>query len=244
MKLAIVIPTFNERENIAELCENILTLPLRSDMEVKLIIVDDNSPDGTGAIADALAAKYPSRVDAFHRLQERGRASAGIAGFRRALADPDVTHVIEMDADFSHHPSDIPKLVEAEPTADVIIGSRYVKGGIAINCAAVNRALSITINLVNFLLLGVHVLDSSGGFKLYRRKVIETIRLDRYVSTAYSVGVETLLKCKNHGFRLKEVPITFRNRERGKSKMNTEVLLEYPRTILRLKWMDLQGKVV
>jgi dolichol-phosphate mannosyltransferase len=243
VKLAIVIPTFNERDNIAELSDDILALRLPSAVTIKLIIVDDNSPDGTGALADALAAKYPGRVDALHRLQERGRASAGIAGFRRALADPEVSHVIEMDADFSHHPSDIPRLIDAEPLADVIIGSRYTKGGVAINCAALNRSLSIAINIVNYLLLGIRVRDSSGGFKLYRRKVLETIRLDEYVSTAYSVGVETLLKCKNRGFQLKEVPITFRNRERGKSKMDGEVIREYPRTIARLKWMDLQGKV-
>jgi len=243
VKLAIVIPTFNERDNISELVEMILALPMQRDTALKLIIVDDNSPDGTGAVAEALATKYPTQVDVLRRLTERGRASAGIAGFKRALADPDVTHIAEMDADFSHHPSDIPALIAAEPRGDVIIGSRYVKGGVAINCPAINRSLSIAINVVNHIVLGVRVRDSSGGFKMYRRKVLETISLDQYVSTAYSVGVETLLKCKKHGFRLVEVPITFRNRERGMSKMDGKVIREYPRTILRLKLMDFQGRV-
>jgi len=176
-------------------------------------------------------------VHVLHRLQERGRASAGIAGFKAALADPAVELIVEMDADFSHDPRDIPRLVAAAGEADVVVGSRYVPGGRQVNCTPRNMLFSRIINVVNHLALGVRVRDASGGYKCYRRIVLETIDLDHFLARAYSVGVETLLKCQAHGFSFKEIPITFVNRRFGKSKADLHVLVEYPFSVVRL-WLQ------
>lgn len=237
-KIWVMVPTYNERDNLAPLVAQILAQPLDAD----IIIVDDNSPDGTGRIADELAAG-DARVHVLHRLSERGRASAGIAGFKAALAHSDVDLIVEMDADFSHDPRDLPRLVQAAAEADVAIGSRYVPGGRQVNCALRNVLFSRVINVVNRVVLGVRVRDASGGYKCYRRHVLETIDLDHYIARAYSVGVETLLKCQAHGFTFKEIPITFVNRRLGQSKADLHVLVEYPLSVLRLWLRAMQGKV-
>ncbi|HEY7160502.1 MAG TPA: polyprenol monophosphomannose synthase, partial [Acidobacteriota bacterium] len=212
-KVIIVVPTFNERENIETLINQILKQPLN----VELIVVDDNSPDGTGEILDKLAAA-DQRIHVLHRKNERGRASAGLAGFKKALTYPDAEFIVEMDADFSHNPDDLPALVEAAKNADVAIGSRYVPGGGQKNCLRRNILFSRIINWVNRHLLKVRAKDASGGFKCYRRKVLETINLNNYLAREFSVGVETLMKCQKHGFTFQEIPITFVNRRAGRSK--------------------------
>lgn len=229
----VMIPTYNERENLPDLVSQIMALPVK----VEILIVDDNSPDGTGTLADCFSAQ-DSSVHVLHRYTEKGRASAGLAGFKSALTYPGIDRVIEMDADFSHDPQDIPRLVARADHYDIVIGSRYVPGGQALNCTTRNVLQSRLINFINRKLFGLQVHDTSGGYKCYRRCVLETINLNNYVSTEFSVGLETLLKCKNHGFSMSEIPIVFRNRTRGKSKANLHVLLEYPRTLLRLKWQD------
>lgn len=234
----IVVPTYNERENLPRMAQRLLSLPVGVD----LLVVDDNSPDGTGQIADALA-RSDGRVHVLHRLREKGRASAGIAGFKAALARADVELIVEMDADFSHDPQDLPRLVQATGEADVAIGSRYVPGGRQVNCLPRNNLFSRIINLVNRYLLGLRVRDASGGYKCYRRKVLETINLDDYLAREYSVGVETLLKCQSHGFTFKEIPITFVNRRLGKSKANLRVLVEYPISVVRLWLALLRGQI-
>lgn len=234
----VMIPTYNERENLEALVRQILALPLRAE----ILIVDDNSPDGTGALADALA-EQDARVHVLHRYTEKGRAAAGLAGFQKALACPQTALVIEMDADFSHDPQDIPRLVEKADDYDLVIGSRYVPGGQAINCTPRNVLQSRIINFVNRALFGLQVHDTSGGYKCYRRRVLESINLKNYVSAEFSVGLETLVKCKNQGFSMIEIPIVFRNRTRGKSKANWHVLLEYPRTLIRLKLQDMKSPI-
>ncbi|MGB8646068.1 MAG: polyprenol monophosphomannose synthase [Anaerolineae bacterium] len=234
----VMIPTYNEQENLELLVQQILALPL----QVQITIVDDDSPDGTGELADRLAEQDP-RVHVCHRRGVRGRASAGIAGFKAALQNPDINLIVEMDADFSHDPADLPRLVEKAAQYDVVIGSRYIPGGQAINCTLKNVAFSRIINFVNRMLFGLPVHDSSGGYKCYRRRVLETINLDNYLSREYSVGIETLIKCKSHGFSLAEVPIVFRNRTRGKSKANFHVLVEYPLTLILLEFKSLQGQI-
>jgi dolichol-phosphate mannosyltransferase len=233
-----MVPTYNERENIDRLVVEVLQQPV----DIEIIIVDDNSPDGTGQLVDALVARDP-RVHVLHRLTERGRASAGVAGFKAALANPAVDLIIEMDADFSHDPKDIPRLVEAAGAADVGVGSRYVPGGKQVNCTPRNVLFSRIINVVNHVVLGVPVRDASGGYKCYRRRVLETIDLDHYIARAYSVGVETLLKCMAHGFTFKEIPITFVNRRLGKSKADWHVLVEYPQSIGKLWLRKTQGRI-
>ncbi len=234
----VMIPTYNERENIDLLTRQILDLPL----SLELTIVDDSSPDGTGEFVDKLAEKDP-RVHPVHRKGVRGRASAGIAGFKAALENPETDLIIEMDADFSHDPTDIPRLVEKAAQYNLVIGSRYVSGGQAINCTARNVAFSRIINQVNRLFFRLPIHDTSGGYKCYQRRVLETINLDNYLSREYAVGIETLVKCKNHGFSMIEIPITFRNRTRGKSKANFHVLIEYPLTLLQLWFRNLQGQI-
>lgn len=234
----VMIPTFNERENLEKLVTQILALPLR----LCLTIVDDNSPDGTGEIADQLAAR-DARVRILHRLGARGRASAGIAGFKAALECAEADLVVEMDADFSHDPQDIVRLVEKAKDYDVVIGSRYVEGGAALNCTPRNVMFSRIINGANRALFRLPVRDSSGGFKCYRRRVLETINLNNYTATQFSVGLETLVKCRNNGFSMVEIPIIFRNRESGRSKVNIYVLTEYPLTLFRLSLKSLQGEV-
>lgn len=237
-KVIVVVPTFNERENI----EALLTQILKQPLNLELIVVDDNSPDGTGEILDKLAAA-DQRIHVLHRTNERGRASAGIAGFKEALTHSDAEFIIEMDADFSHNPDDLPALVNAVKNADVAIGSRYVTGGGQKNCLPRNILFSRIINWVNRNLLGVHAKDASGGFKCYRRKVLETIHLDNYLAREFSVGVETLMKCQKYGFTFQEIPIIFVNRSAGRSKANLKVLIEYPVSVLKLWLRSLQGKI-
>lgn len=234
----VMVPTYNERDNIEALLAQVLAQPVNAE----IVVVDDNSPDGTGALVDAFAAREP-RIHPLHRRTERGRASAGIAGFKYALARPEIDLIIEMDADFSHDPQHIPALVAAAAEADVAIGSRYVPGGRQVNCTPRNILFSRIINVVNWFVLGVHVHDASGGYKCYRRTVLETIDLDHFIARAYSVGVETLLKCQKHGFTFKEIPITFVNRRLGQSKANFKVLVEYPTSVVKLWWRNLLGQV-
>lgn len=234
-RVMVVVPTYNERENLPELVGIITSLPI----DVQVVVVDDNSPDGTGELADQLA-QADARVKVLHRLTERGRASAGLAGFKYALADPGVDLIVEMDADFSHDPCDIPRLAQACAEYDIAIGSRYVPGGQQINCTPRNILFSRIINRVNRAAFGLKVKDASGGYKCYRRRVLETIRLDNYIATEFSVGLETLVKCKNNGFTMVELPIVFRNRTRGRSKVNWHILTEYPQTLLRLQLAGLR----
>jgi dolichol-phosphate mannosyltransferase len=237
-KVIVVVPTFNERENIEILVPQILKQPLN----IELIVVDDNSPDGTGQILDKLAAENP-RIHVLHRRNERGRASAGLAGFKKALTYPDAEFIVEMDADFSHNPDDLPALVAAAKNADVAIGSRYVPGGGQKNCLPRNILFSRIINWVNRNVLKVQAKDASGGFKCYRRKVLETIHLNNYVAREFSVGVETLMKCQKYNFTFQEIPIIFVNRRAGRSKANFNVLLEYPISVMKLWLRSLQGKI-
>jgi dolichol-phosphate mannosyltransferase len=230
-KVIVVVPTFNERENIEALIQQILNQPLN----IEVIVVDDNSPDGTGEILDKLAAA-DQRIHVLHRTNEHGRASAGLAGFKNALAQSDAEFVVEMDADFSHDPDDLPALVRAAQNADVAIGSRYVPGGGQKNCLPHNILFSRIINWVNRHVLKVHAKDASGGFKCYRRKVLETINLNNYSAREFSVGVETLLKCQKYNFTFQEIPIIFVNRRAGRSKANLNVLVEYPIAVMKL-WL-------
>ena len=234
MTVAIMVPTYNEKENIEHLADEILKYD-----DTIIIIVDDDSPDGTGEIIDKLAEKYKGRIYPIHR-NEKGRGSAGIAGFKYALT-MDVECIMEMDADFSHAPADIPRFIEAIKKYDVVIGSRYVDGGKSINCRFKNIILSRLSNIYNKIILGLNIRDSSGGYKCYRKNVLEAINLDNYLSKGYCVGPETLFKIKQKGFVMKEMPITFRNREIGTSKANLKVILEYPIIVLLIKIKSLAG---
>jgi dolichol-phosphate mannosyltransferase len=217
----LVIPTYNEAATLAELASAALAeLPEPH----RLLIVDDASPDGTGAIADRLAEANPD-VEVLHRPRKEGIGPAYITGFKRALeSGADV--VVQMDADFSHDPADLPRLLEALRGADLALGSRYVDGGGVTDWGALRRAISRAGGSYARLLLGVPVNDLTGGFKAFRREVLESIDLDSVDAIGYAFQVETTYRAIQAGFRVVEVPITFRDRRIGHSKMSGGIVLE------------------
>jgi dolichol-phosphate mannosyltransferase len=190
----------------------------------RILVIDDNSPDGTGEIADRLAAER-REVDVLHRPHKEGLGPAYLAGFARAL-ELGADLVLEMDCDFSHDPADVPRLVGAADDADLVLGSRYVPGGGVRNWGVVRRLISRGGSLYAQVLLGVHVRDLTGGFKCYRRVVLETIDLDAIESKGYAFQIETTYRALRAGFRVIEVPIVFSDREAGGSKMSKAIVLE------------------
>lgn len=230
MKTTVIVPTYNERENIARLVQQLLALPVA----VNVIVVDDGSPDGTGAIADALVAAQPSRVEVIHRQGKLGLGTAYIAGFRRAL-EGDSALICTMDADFSHPPAAIPSLVEkATDGYDLVIGSRYVPGGRTIGCTWPRIALSWGANAFAHLLLGLRAHDTTAGFRCYRRAVLEAIPLEQIRSNGYSFLIEMLYYVQRQGWKVGEIPITFENRREGVSKVSRAEITRALSTVLRL----------
>lgn len=235
--IVVVLPTFNEVENIAQLVPQLLALP----NELRVLVVDDHSPDGTGALADQLAAAQPERVGVIHRAGKLGLGTAYVAGFRRALAEG-AGAVLTMDADFSHHPSHIPEMVTRLAEADLVIGSRYVRGGRAVDSPAMRRALSRGANAVAHLALNLHARDVTAGFRLYRRAVIESLPLDRIFSSGYSFLIELLYLVERRGWRVAEVPIQFRDRTMGQSKISRTEVYRALYTVARLSYRRLRGR--
>ncbi len=190
-----------------------------------MLVIDDNSPDGTGEAADRLAAELDF-VDVLHRERREGLGPAYVAGFRRAL-DDGAELVLELDCDFSHDPADVPRLIaKAESGADVVLGSRYVPGGSVANWGIVRRAISRGAALYTALFLHMGVRDPTGGFKCYRRRVLETIDLEAIGSHGYAFQIETTYRAKRAGFSVVELPIRFADRERGSSKMSRAIVIE------------------
>ena len=225
---AIIIPTYDEQENIVLLVEKIVDLGLDS----RVIIVDDNSPDGTGQLADELAVQNPG-VGVIHRAGKLGLGTAHIAGMKAAL-DGGMETILTMDADFSHHPRYIPDLLAALERFDVVIGSRYVPGGGTRYCTAPRKALSHGANLFARTVLSLGAGDATAGFRGYRRKVLESIALDEIVSNGYSFLIEMLYRCQRQGWSVGEVPIIFENRQRGSSKISKTEILRAMQTVVRL----------
>ncbi len=229
-QITVIVPTYNERENLERLARQILSLPVAP----KLLIVDDNSPDGTGAIADALASEFPRRVEVLHRAGKLGLGSAYIAGFRQALAAQS-DYIITMDADFSHPPQAIPALVaKAEQGFDLVIGSRYVRGGRIEGWPWPRYVLSWGANAFAHLLLGLHAHDATGGFRCYRREVLEAVPLDAIFSNGYSFLIEMLCYVQAGNWRVGEVPITFTNRREGRSKVSSDEIVKALYTVGKL----------
>jgi dolichol-phosphate mannosyltransferase len=217
----LVLPTYDEAENVdAIVAAALAKLPAGA----RLLIVDDNSPDGTGAIADRLAERE-ERVEVLHRPRKEGLGPAYIAGFRRALAGG-AGLVLEMDADFSHDPAYLPRLLDAAERADLVIGSRYVPGGGVGDWGPARRAISRGGSAYSRLVLGVEVRDLTGGFKCFRREVLEAIDLDTVGSRGYAFQVELTYRAIQTGFTVVEVPIVFRDRRVGSSKMDRSIVLE------------------
>jgi dolichol-phosphate mannosyltransferase len=218
-KAVVCLPTYNELENLEPM------LRALGDKDVRVLVIDDNSPDGTGELADRLAQEL-DYVDVLHRERKEGLGPAYLAGFRRALSG-DAELVLEMDCDFSHDPNDVPRLLAAvERGADLALGSRYVPGGGVRNWGLVRRLISEGGSLYARVLLGVKVRDLTGGFKCYRRAVLEAIDLDAVASKGYAFQIETTYRALRAGFDVVEVPITFADREVGGSKMSKAIVAE------------------
>jgi dolichol-phosphate mannosyltransferase len=219
VRAVVVLPTYNEAGNLERIVRAILA---RADVEV--LVVDDNSPDGTGAIADRLAAEFGA-VEVLHRKRKEGLGPAYLAGFERALANG-ADLIVEMDADFSHDPDDLPRLLAAAEGADLVLGSRYVRGGGVVDWGLFRRALSRGGSLYARLILGVAVRDLTGGFKCFRRQVLEAIAPGDVRAGGYAFQIELTYRAIRAGFRVIEVPIVFRDRAVGRSKMTAGIALE------------------
>jgi dolichol-phosphate mannosyltransferase len=221
VRATVCLPTYNERANLEPMLRALREVLHEGD---RVLVIDDGSPDGTGEIADRLAAEL-GFVDVLHRERKEGLGPAYLAGFGRALADG-AELVLEMDCDFSHDPRDVPRLIEAAADADLVLGSRYVAGGGVVNWGLVRRAISAGGSLYARLLLGVGVRDLTGGFKCYRREVLERIDLDAISAKGYAFQIETTYRALRAGFRVREIPIRFVDREVGGSKMSRRIVLE------------------
>lgn len=228
MPPAVVIPTYNEKENIERLVGEILALPL----DARVIVVDDNSPDGTGALLNTLASQE-SRVIPIHRAGKLGLGTAHITGMRRAL-DLGFEPVITMDADFSHDPRYVTQLIGALRQFDVVIGSRYARGGGMRDRDARLRFVSWGANLFARTMLGLQARDCTAGFRAYHRAVLESIDLDLVFSNGYSFLIEMLFLCQSHGWRVGEAPIVYQDRRAGKSKISRSEIYKATYTVMRL----------
>jgi dolichol-phosphate mannosyltransferase len=224
VRLAICLPTYNERENLETMVRKLGEVFAANALDGTVLVIDDGSPDGTGALADELAAKL-DWVAVLHRERKEGLGPAYLAGFRRVLGEG-AELVMEMDCDFSHDPADVPRLVAATGEADVAVGSRYVEGGGVGNWGLVRRAVSRFGCLYAQAILGLRVRDSTSGFKCYRRAVLETIDLDGIHSKGYAFQIETVYRALRRGFMVVEVPIRFTDREEGSSKMSRAIVAE------------------
>jgi len=234
----VIVPTYNERANIEKLIEIVLA----QDPRVDVLVVDDGSPDGTGAIVDAIRERE-SRVNVLHRPGKMGLGTAYLAGFRWAL-DAGYAYVFEMDADFSHDPGHIPAFLEAIEGADLVLGSRYRDGKVTVVNWPISRLmLSYSANMYARGVTGLQLWDSTGGFKCFRREVLEAIDLSAVRSNGYAFQIEMSFRAWKRGFRIIEIPIVFTDRSEGESKMSKRIVREAVWMVWRLRWWAITGKV-
>lgn len=234
----VVIPTYNERGNI----ERIIAAVLAQDARLEVLVVDDGSPDGTGEIVDSIAGSNP-KVHAIHRAGKLGLGTAYLAGFKWAL-EQNYDFVFEMDADFSHDPVHLPQFLEAIRNADLVLGSRYRKGKVTVvNWPMSRLMLSYAANLYARVVTGLPLDDCTGGFKCFRRSVLEAIDLDSVRSNGYAFQIEMSFRAWQNGFRIVEIPIVFVDRTEGESKMSKKIIREAVWMVWRLRWWSLTGRV-
>ena len=238
-RAVLCLPTYNERENLEPMVQALAEV-LDTSRD-RVLVIDDASPDGTGEIADRLAAELPW-VDVLHREGKEGIGPAYIAGFRRALADG-AELVLEMDCDFSHDPADVPRLIEAAGEADLVLGSRYAPGGGTANWGLLRRFVSRGGCLYAQVVLGVRVRDLTGGFKCFRRAALEAIDLDALSAHGYAFQIEATYRVLRAGLRVKEIPIRFVERRAGSSKMTGSIFVEAVWKVPLLRLRGLAGKL-
>jgi dolichol-phosphate mannosyltransferase len=226
----VIIPTYNERDNLEPISKAVLA----ADQRVDILVVDDNSPDGTGDLADQLAKAEP-RIRVLHRATKQGLGRASLHANRWALENG-YQFVMEMDADFSHDPKYLPRFLdEAEAGADLVLGSRYVEGGGTVNWGPGRRFISKGGSLYARSILGVDIRDLTGGFKCFRRNVLESLSLDAVKSTGYAFQIELTYRALKAGFKVKEIPIVFEDRRVGQSKMSRKIFLEALTMVWKLR---------
>jgi dolichol-phosphate mannosyltransferase len=224
----VVVPTYNERENLPVLVEGLMR-----HENVRVLVVDDQSPDGTGTVADALARTFPGRVDVLHRTSRRGFGRSCVDGMTQAVHEP-VDVVCQMDADLSHDPADLPRIIAASAHADVVIGSRYIAGGRILNWPLRRRILSRFANSYIRLVTRLTARDCTSGYRCWRRETLASVPFDHIFSDGYSFLIEMLFRAEQRGVRVAEVPITFVERLKGQSKLSMAVLVESVITPWRL----------
>ncbi len=242
MKITVVIPTYNEIENLPLIISALLELPLP---DLKILVVDDDSPDGTGKLADELVEQYPSRISVLHRKGKLGLGTAYIQGFEKAIADG-AEYIVQMDADFSHAPEKIVEFADVIDQYDVVIGSRYVRGGeLDEHWPFWRKALSWFGNYYARLILNASVLDVTGGFRFWKRDSLLALPLDRVRSNGYAFQIETLYIAHRLGYQIKEVPIYFAERDSGDSKMSLKIQIEAAYRVWQMRnaYQDLQPVV-
>lgn len=234
----VIVPTYNELENVSRLIDAVLAQDPRLDM----LIVDDGSPDGTGALVDSIAAENP-RVHVLHRAKKMGLGTAYIAGFKWSL-ERHYAYTFEMDADFSHDPAHLPEFMRTIETADLVLGSRYRHGRVTVVNWPIKRLLlSYFANIYARIVTGLPLFDSTGGFKVYRRAVLEAINLDRVRSNGYAFQIEMSFRTWKKNFRIVEIPIIFVDRTEGTSKMSNKIVREAVWMVWRLRFWAITGRL-
>jgi dolichol-phosphate mannosyltransferase len=241
VRLVVCLPTYDERQNLEPMARAIGDVFAAAAIDGRVLVIDDGSPDGTGKLADRLAAGLDF-LDVLHRARKEGLGPAYVAGFRRAL-DAGAELVASMDCDFSHDPADLPRLVAAAGRAGIGLGSRYVPGGDTKNWSALRRAVSRGGSLYARAILGLPVRDPTSGFKVYRREVLAAIDPERIDSRGYAFQVETVFRALRAGFEVEEVPILFTDREEGGSKMGPGIVLEAVVRVPQLRLAAVRGRL-
>jgi dolichol-phosphate mannosyltransferase len=237
MDKLVIVPTYNERDNVEPLLAKVLSLPEGFDV----LIVDDNSPDGTADVVKTWQAKS----DRVHLLQRPGKMGLGSAyrdGFKYALANG-AEYIFEMDADFSHDPGVLGEFLKAIGDVDIVLGSRYLHGVTVVNWPLSRLILSYSANMYTRIITGLPLADATGGFKCFRRRALEGISLDKVKSEGYSFQIEMSYRCWRRGFRIKEIPILFTDRQVGVSKMSRRIIWEAAGMVWRLRFLDLLGQL-
>jgi dolichol-phosphate mannosyltransferase len=236
-RILVIVPTFNEKENILKLIPQVL----EQDPRIDMLVIDDSSPDGTALAVKEIMVKT-NKVHLMKRPSKLGLGTAYVAGFRYAIENG-YDFVFEMDADFSHDPKELPRFLVAVEDNDLVIGSRYIRGVNVVNWPMSRLLLSYTANLYTRVVTGMPVRDATSGFKCYRREVLESINLDRIHSDGYSFQIEMHFKVWKKGFRVKEIPIVFVDRYAGVSKMNQYIVREAAWMVWKLRFLSLFGKL-